>query len=174
MADRTSRRRVGITRRLVLAGGALAALIGPGTPARGQTAAAIRRLLIDLPGWTASPASTFNSVAEILIQREYTRDDATLLATLEIGLLGPPTAFGALTTHAPDQTPRKATVDGFAVESIHITDEDSGAIVVTLVNDKKRPAVFLLEYDGLSADAAMEIARDFDWPAMRQAVRAAR
>ena len=174
MVDRAPGPTLSINRRAVLIALVAGAATAPGITVWAQARSDLRRFLIDLPGWTASPPSTFNSVAEMLIQREYTRDDTTLLATLEIGLLGPPTAFGALTTHAPDQVPQKDTIAGFAVERVHVESEDSGAIVVVLVDSEKRPAVFLLEYDGLSAETAMDTAREFDWPAMQQAVSSPR
>jgi len=159
----------GINRRVALAGGLALATFG-GPVAWAQTKSDARWLLTDLPGWDAPPATITNSLVQIMIQREYTRDTSTVLATWEIGLLGPPTAYAALETHAPGQAPRKGTIEGFAVQRVHIRDDDSGAIVVTLTDGRRRPSAFLVEYDSLDPDEAMEIARQFDWLAMQQTV----
>ena len=163
-----------ISRRVAMAGGLAFGASAVASVVQAQSKADVRRLLIDLPGWEAPPASATNAVAELMFQREYTRDTSTVLVTFEISLLSEPTAYAALADHAPDQKPWKGVIDGFTVQRVHVADDDSGAIAVTLTDGRRRPSAFLLEYESLSPDEALDIARQFDWLAMRQAVSNAR
>lgn len=120
--------------------------------------------LIDLPGWENAPVSATNLGVGLMVQREYTYQAARVLATI---------ATGSLDASAPDpdHPPATAIVDGFRLEISHDADTQSGTLVVHLLDDEKRPAVFSLEYDGVTDGEALNVARLFDWPGLQRAVQ---
>ncbi|SFM62921.1 hypothetical protein [Thermodesulforhabdus norvegica] len=58
-------------------------------------------------------------------------------------------------------------VNGFHVGISYDKKDHGGAVVVSLANSQDAPAVFMISFKNMSWEDALEIARQFDWQALR-------
>jgi hypothetical protein len=155
---------------------AAVALLAPMRPADAQAYRSLMPLLIDLPGWTGAPPEgvdlTPQGVAAVTASREYERGDAELNAMIGIGpTFAPFQALGSFQVQTQDHAMRSRTIDGFRVFTTSIAPARAGTVMVAVDPASTRPNGFMLQYEGVSTDQAVALARRFDWRAMQARLR---
>lgn len=152
------------------------ALLVPVAGARAQAYRGLLPLLIDLPGWTGAPPEgvdlTPQGVAAVSASREYERGDAELTALIGVGpTFAPFQALGSFQVQTPDHAMRSRTIDGFRVFTTSIAPARAGSVMVAVDPSSTRPTGFMLQYEGISTDQAVALARRFDWRTMQARLR---
>ncbi|WP_054773463.1 hypothetical protein [Methylogaea oryzae] len=119
-----------------------------------------------------------NGMKMVTASRRYQKGETQSL-TAQVGLM--PAAMAApvqamnLNMETDESIVKTATVDGFTVHHNHEKAQNSGAVMVFLGGaNQASSALFTLEYDGISAQDAMALAKRFDWKKMQAATAALR
>ncbi len=128
--------------------------------------------LIDLPGWNASKpegSSTkipFVGTAVVEAHREYTRGNATVRVTVGKGkgVMMAWAPFAMNMEYEDEHGWRKVkNINGFQVGIQYDKEGKSGSVVVNLTMGEQTVGVLDLEYEGITPDEALELAKKFDW-----------
>jgi hypothetical protein len=129
--------------------------------------------LVDLAGWEAGePEGMHMDMGGTTIanaNREYRKEGAEIDAAITAG--GPamgPAAMGEMKMETDKERASVSTVDGYRVHASFSKTDNSGAVVVSLLQHETGGAIFTLAYEGISDDAALELARKFDWDKMKE------
>ena len=163
---------------VLLIGITLTALLGWSQPACGASAhEALLPLLVDLDGWSAEEAQGMSmdmgGMRMVNATRSYTQGDARLDAMLMAGDQSMAQAqVPEMNMETEDGRARVSQIDGFKVYSSYDSQDNSGGVVVFLGDGQSKGGVFTLSFQGLPDSQALEIARKFDWSAMKAAVAA--
>jgi hypothetical protein len=144
---------------------------GPGYAADYQT---LTPLLIDLNGWNAEAANGISlDTGNQTIHnagREYTHGDKEIQAIIFIG----PQAMSQgqmdqmKAGKAPDHL-NLTKIDGFDVTMFYDEQENTTTIMVFLSQNQQSGAFLALTCEGLEQDESINIAKQFDWNAMKAA-----
>jgi hypothetical protein len=144
-------------------------------PAAAGGADTLKSQLTELSGWEADDAETMDmdmgGTRMITAARSYAKDDRAVEAMLFVGPQG--MAQGQVHEGRMETAEGQVdirTVDGFTVGVYHQKTLQEGAVMVTLLQSQDRSGVFTLSYQGMNGDQALELAKSFDWQAMRQAM----
>lgn len=152
--------------------GLLLALVW-GTNAGAASYDGLAAALIDLPGWSAEKAEGMHmemgGTTMANANRTYRKGDAEIEAAVTVGgsVVGP-AAMGDMKMETDAERIAVSTVDGYRVHANFSKTDNSGAIIVSLLQDESGGAIFTFTYVGLSDEAAMALARDFDWAKMKE------
>lgn len=138
---------------------------------------ALTPLLADLPGWQAEAATgmnmDMNGQTMVTAERSYDKgEDKHVQASILVGqaaAMGLPAAGGeSMRIETEEGVLEVLKMDGFTVTKQHDKAEGgSGAIVVHL----GPTALFAVNYDGLSADEGLSLAKRFDWRKLQAAAK---
>ncbi|MBN1998625.1 hypothetical protein JW935_13785 [candidate division KSB1 bacterium] len=128
----------------------------------------LKSLLVDLEGWEAEEADgssvDMGGVKVINVARSYSNGDYSLDVTILLGsnvmILGQTQELNAETEDGKVTT---SDIDGFNVIQAFDKTEKDGSIVVTLEKKTAEGAMFIVSYEGISEEEALEIAKKFDW-----------
>ncbi|MFP4422441.1 MAG: hypothetical protein ACLFRG_18025 [Desulfococcaceae bacterium] len=129
--------------------------------------------LVDLPGWNAQKAEGMHmkmgGTTMANANRSYRKDDAEVEASVTVGgsVMGPG-VMGDMKMETETERVSVSNVDGYRVHASFSKDDNSGAIVVSLLQDEEGGAIFTLTYHGLSEENAMDLAQTFDWEKMKE------
>ncbi len=128
--------------------------------------------LVDLPGWNASKpegSSTkipFMGTAVVEAHREYYKGNATVKVTVGKGkgVMMAWAPFAMNMEYEDEHGWRKVeTIGGFQVGIQYDKESKSGSVVVNLTMGQQTVGVLDLEYEGISPDEALALAKKFDW-----------
>ncbi len=136
---------------------------------------ALTGLLVDIKGWeaTAAEGSQMNHPMTgemVSATRDYSKDGATFTANL-IG--GGPAQMAMMpfamnfSLDSSDEMVKNEDIDGFKVHRQHYKSDKEGSVVVA-ISDTAPAAVFVLNYEGLSAEDALEMVKKFPWKKMQK------
>lgn len=148
-------------------------LVASGMNAEAASCGGLAAMLIDLPGWSAEKAEGMHmKMGETTManaHRIYRKDDAELDAAVTVGgsVMGPG-IVGDMKMETDAERIIVSTVDGYRVHASFSKEDRSGAVVISLLQDETGGAVFTVAFSGLSDEAAMELARNFDWGKMKE------
>ncbi len=141
---------------------------------------ALTALLIDLGEWQGDKAEgmtmDMGSMQMITATRNYEKGDKELVANIMISS-GGQSAMGmgqgqmqAMNVETDDAKMNVTEVDGYHVQTVYEKKENKGTVMVFLAKGQMMAGYFNLSYEGLSEDAAMGLAKKFDWGKMKKAV----
>jgi hypothetical protein len=148
-------------------------LLFPGMNAAAATYQGLAGTLVDLPGWNAEKAEGMHmemgGTTMANANRSYQKDDAEVEAAVTVGgsVMGP-AVMGDMKMETETERVSVSNVDGYRVHTSFSKDDNSGAIVVSLLQDEKGGAIFTLTYNGLSEENAMDLAQTFEWEKMKE------
>lgn len=148
-------------------------LIFSGMNAGAASYAGLAATLVDLPGWEARKAEGMHmdmgGTTMANANREYRKGDAEIDVALTVGgsVMGP-AAMGDMKMETDNERATVSTVSGYRVHTSFSKTDNSGAVVVSLLQDENGGAIVTLAYEGLSDEAALELARKFDWDKMKE------
>jgi hypothetical protein len=145
---------------------------GPGHTADYQT---LTPLLIDFEGWNAEAANGMSlGTGNQTIHnagRKYIHGDKEIQAIIFVGpqamTQGQMQQMKAGTAHDNNMTMTK--IDGFDVTMFYDQPENTTMIMVFLSQNQQSGAFLALTCEGLEQDDAVNIAKQFDWNAMKTA-----
>jgi hypothetical protein len=131
-----------------------------------------------LSGWSADDPNgmdmSSSGMSAVTAQREYTKGGQKITASIIVGqymATGWNPAFQeGFSMNTPDGTIEVKRVDGFLVAHTHKKSDNSGVLIVLLLEDVKSGGVFAFAYQGLSAGDALGLAKKFDWGKMKSKV----
>lgn len=129
--------------------------------------------LIDLPGWEGQAAEGMHmdmgGTSMANANREYRNGNSEIDAAVTVGgSVMAPGAMGDMKMETERERASVSTVDGYRVHASFSKADNSGAVVVSLLKDETGGAIFTLAYEGISDEAALELARKFDWDKMKE------
>jgi hypothetical protein len=151
------------------------ALVAAPAPVRAQDYQQLTPLLTDLNGWNAEPAEGVNmetgAFKMINAVRSYTQDSKELEAMIMIGNQAMPQGpMDAMHAESGDSVMNIREMNGFKVHTVHDKKENSGNVTVFLVQKETQGAIFAVSYQGIPESEAMDLARQFNWKAMKAGV----
>jgi len=136
--------------------------------------------LKDLPGWQAEQCEGMNMSGSPMgemasAHRSYSKGNQRIEATIVCGMqaMGYWAPFAYKMQVETDKDFVKVTeVNGYGVGINYDKQTKTGSIIVRLTRGKKETkAVFLLNFENMSWQEALEIAKKFDWGAMEKLLR---
>ena len=131
----------------------------------------LKPLLIDLSGWNAEKAegmdADFNHVVMITATREYTRGDATLEGSVLIGQAASSYDIPKVNYETDEGFLRSEKIKNYTVYSSYDKSDNSGAVFVILATSPQS-AIFVLTYENTDWQTALDLAKKFDWDAMKR------
>ena len=140
-----------------------------------QTHKTLEPYLIDLDGWEAEApeglTAEMSGITVINAMRTYYNDDSDLSAVIMIGSQAMITQETEITWESAEGSMTSQEIDGFRVTAGYDRDEQRGMISVLLARTEQQAAVFILNYEYLDPQAALELAKKFDWKAVSDAVK---
>ncbi len=152
----------------------LLVLIGSG-PAFGDKSEQLKPLLVDLSGWTAGePGGMSMDMGGMKITnatRSYESGGKTISSMIIIGtnaMVQSQKETGNVgNASSGGMTMKSEVIDGFQVVRAFDENEGAGSIIVSLVSGQVEGGIFLLSFNGISSNDALEIAKKYDWGAMK-------
>ncbi len=131
----------------------------------------LKPLLIDLPGWNAdSPQgmdASFNNTYMITATREYTRGDATLEGSVLIGQAASSYDIPKVSYETDEGFLRSEKIKNYPLYISYDKSDKSGAIFIVLTASPQS-AIFVLTYQNTDWQTALDLAKKFDWDAMKK------
>ncbi|HOO36675.1 MAG TPA: hypothetical protein PLU81_05630 [Deltaproteobacteria bacterium] len=138
--------------------------------------AELTKLLIDLDGWEAEEATGMNMSGPmgdmVDAVREYEKDGQTISAQIIVGgaAQGTWAPFSTgYTIETPEVLAKSLEESGYHIGINHDKQENTGGVVV-LLNTKSTTGVFVLSYEKMDYQEALNLAKKFSWSAMEQAI----
>lgn len=146
-------------------------------PARADQAEGLKKTLVDLPGWQAEAAEgasiDMGGISMVNASRSYASGDKSLDATIIAGSSAMVQGqVQSVNVQSGDASLTTSVVDGFTVVNSYDKKDKNGGIVVSLLKKEPSGAMLAVSYAGMTPDAAMELAKKFDWKKMKQAAAA--
>ncbi len=131
--------------------------------------------LISLDGWEAEEpeglATEMSGIKVINAMRVYYNDESDAAAVIMIGSQAMINQEAEITWDAGEGGIASRDIDGFRVTAGYDSDEQRGMISVFLARTEQQAAVFIFSYETLNPQAALELAKKFDWKAISDAVK---
>ena len=132
-------------------------------------------LLVDLKGWDAEPARgmTMDMGTSKMINaaREYRQGGKKLMAMLVLGDQAMTQgSMQAMKTETAEGKMSITTIDGFKAQTYYDKKEHSGGVMVHLGQSQQQGAMFILNYEGLSEEEGLKLAKEFNWKEMKKSV----
>ena len=138
--------------------------------------AELTKLLVDLDGWEADEATGMNMSGPmgdmVNAVREYEKDGQIISAQIIVGGAAQSTwaPFSTgYTIETPEVLAKSLEESGYHIGINHDKQENTGGVVV-LLNTKSTAGVFVLSYEKMDYEKALDLARQFSWSAMEQAI----
>jgi hypothetical protein len=103
----------------------------------------------------------------------YTKDDSEVTAMIMIGssaMMGPMIANGQWNFETEQGKAKSEEIDGFMVHSIYDKENNTGGVMVLLLEGEEEQAYFNLMFENLSEKEGWEMAKSFDWKKMKKKV----
>src|SRR5262245_43374127 len=121
-------------------------------------------LLVDLPGWTGSKPTGQTMIIPglVIALREYQRGDLRLYANVTAGPGRLTEPAPAMTIETSERRLAVSVIDGWQVGRTFDFKDKSSAITISLGN-----GYLMLLAKGVAEDAALTLARRFDWKALQ-------
>ncbi|MFW6128639.1 MAG: hypothetical protein ACOC6P_00130 [Candidatus Aminicenantaceae bacterium] len=136
-------------------------------------------LLIDIPGWEGDEPETMDmtqgNMVMVTASRDYDKDNKHFTATVYIGTqaasMWNPTYAEGFKLSTNDVVAEVKKINGFLVYHSYEKDSDSGGCIVLLNKKSQQPnasAIFFVDYDGMTDNEAIKLAKNFDWTKMQK------
>lgn len=134
-------------------------------------------LLEDIKGWKGEDpeglAMDMPGMKMLQAHRSYSKGDNEINAMIIAGnaaAVGAFTAQGEMNFESSEGKVATKEIDGFMVHTMYDKKGHSGAVTVALVPGEKTGAIFMLSFEDLTVEEGLEIAKGFDWKAMKKKV----
>ena len=132
-------------------------------------------LLIDLEGWEADQADGMSmdmgNMKMTQAMRNYDKDERQVTAMVMIG--SNMMTQGKMQEMNMESDNIKASVtqiDGFTVSTAYDKNEKAGQVVVFLSKSQNESAMFILTYEKIKEDEALNLSKKFNWKKMKGVV----
>jgi hypothetical protein len=137
------------------------------------------KFLVDLPGWSAKQCSGMQMSSNFGVGgtaiRTYSQGEKKITAMLTGGnmfygqTMGPLPQFQQFEMNVENKFIVKTLkVNGYKVVVSYDKEENVGGIVVFLKEkDLQKPVVFILNYEHMGWEEALDLAKKFDWDSMK-------
>jgi len=140
-------------------------------------AESLKAPLVDIPEWKGEEVQAMdmdmNGIKIMNAIRSYEKDDSTfdaaiMVTTLQMGLA----PFQQMNMSQGGIKIETTSMNGFKVMHTHDGNENEGAIMILLGETKTNSALFSLNYEGLSGEESIAVAKKFDWKSIQKAAKA--
>lgn len=138
-------------------------------------------LLVDIAGWKADAAEGIDlsqaGMQGVTVVREYTSGEKSLSAAImlgtQVGMTWMPDYKEGFKGKSDEGTMEVKKLDGFLVYQAYNEDDDSGGLVVLLIEtsaDKPGSgALLVVSFEDMPLDEGLKLAQKFDWKKMKEA-----
>ncbi len=135
----------------------------------------LKPLLVDLSGWSAESAEgssvNMGAVSLTTATRGYSKDAASLDLTLIVGSDAMIQGQGAVANFESAQASvKRTTIDGFDMIQSHDKENNTGAIIITISKNQAKGAMFIIGYENLTPEQAIELLKKFDLKNIKSAM----
>ena len=138
-------------------------------------------LLVDLAGWKADAAEGIDlsqaGMQGVTVVREYTNGEkgfsAAIMLGSQVGITWMPDYKEGFKGKSDEGTMEVKKLNGFLVYQAYNEDDDSGGLVVLLIEttaDKPGSgALLVVSFEDMPLDEGLKLAQKFDWKKMKEA-----
>jgi hypothetical protein len=133
--------------------------------------------LVDLSGWQSGKptgmTSSMNGMNMVTASREYSQGEKKFNVSVAFGnpMFGAMSMMGmgmSMNIDTPEERIYTKTINGFMVVVTYEKQDKSGSVLVYLKKDQSNSGVITFDFQGISDQEAMQLARKFNWQGIKK------
>ena len=132
--------------------------------------------LVDLPGWQSGKptgmTSSMNGMNMVTASKEYSQGEKKFNVSVVFGnpMFGAMPMMGNMNMNidTPEERIYTKTINGFMVVVTYEKQDKSGSILVYLKKDQGNSGVITFDFQGISEQEAMQLAKKFNWKGIKK------